>query len=492
MKRIIIIGGGFGGLAAACRLAARGYDVQLFEKQDKLGGQAYTTEINGFKFDAGPSLITCPTLLDDIFHQTGARRLDYFELVPVDPCYRFFDHRGQHFDYSNNLNFVLDQIDRWNPADKLGYQRYLSTTKPLVDISQQHIFNKPFLHLTDMLKIAPTLIKHRAYQSVFSTVSHFIQDDFLRRVFSFHPLMQGGNPFDTSTLFAANQRLDPEWGAYHPVGGVSAIVNGLTRLFAELGGKVHLNAEVVEILADRREVTGVRLADGSIHRADAILSNAEAAFTYRSLIHPRHRHINSNRRYHHTRYGMSLFVLFLGVKRRYLDSRLAHHNILFCERYKALMHNIFNRKILTDDFTLFLHIPSLTDSSMCPKDHESLCVISPVPNLSSGVDWTRSARPYRNRILSFLEDNYLPDLRVNIVAEHYLDPLHFQNTLNCTLGAPFSIQPLLRQSGWFRPHNRSEDFDNLFLVGAGTHPGGGLPGVLASAVICQNLVSEII
>jgi len=490
-KKIIIIGAGFGGLAAACRLAARGHDVEIFEKQDKLGGRAYSYEINGFKFDGGPTVITAPFLLEDIFKAAGRRSEDYFQLVPVNPFYRIFNHEGRPFDYNNDLNFVLSQIERWNPADKEGYQRFLATTKPIFEKGFLDLADKPFLHFTDMLKVAPDLIRLQSFKSVYQYVSQFIKDDFLRRAFSFHPLLIGGNPFDATSLYAMIHYLEREWGIFYAKGGTGVVVDGLGRLFTELGGKYHVNTEVSEILVDGRRATGVRLRDGSIHRADAVVSNGDLAFTYMQMIPSRYRRVNIDLRYKMTRFSMSLFVIYFGTRRQYrLDGKLAHHNIILSERYKGLLNDIFNRKVLPDDFSLYLHMPSLTDPSMAPEGCESFYVLSPIPHLGSGTDWGKMARPYHDRIMQFLEENYLPELRTNIVVEHYIDPLHFQNALNSHLGAAFSVQPVLTQSAWFRPHNQSEDFHNLYFVGAGTHPGAGLPGVLSSAIIVENLIGD--
>jgi phytoene desaturase len=260
------------------------------------------------------------------------------------------------------------------------------------------------------------------------------------------------------------------------------------KLIHELGGKVHLNAEVAEILVNGRTVSGIRMADGSVHRADHIVSNADVAFTYRSLIPEVYRRKFKNRRVEGMKYSMSLFVIYFGTKKRYLDTGLAHHNIILGDRYKGLLSDIFNKQKLVDDFSLYLHMPTITDPSLAPEGGETFYVLSPVPHLGSGTNWTKMARPYRNAIMQFLEDNYLPDLQENIIAEHYIDPLHFQNTLNSYRGSAFSVQPILTQSAWFRPHNRSEDFDNLYFVGAGTHPGAGLPGVLSSSIIVERLI----
>ena len=491
--RIIVIGSGFGGLGAAIRLAARGHEVEIFEKRDKIGGRAYVYDINGFKFDGGPTVITAPFMFDDLFAAAGRKREDYFELVPVDPFYRIFDHEGNHFDYNGDEEFILSQIEKWNPDDRAGYQKFMATTKAIFQKGFLDLADKPFLKFTDMLKVAPDLIRMQSYRSVYGYVSKYVQDDFLRRCFSFHPLLIGGNPFDAPSIYAMIHYLEREWGIHYALGGTGAIVDGLGRLFTELGGKIHLNTGVDEILVDphnRQWVTGIRLDDGSVHHADSIVSNADVASTYKHMIPAQFRHKYTDRKIDNMKYSMSLFVIYFGTKRRYTDTNLKHHNIILGERYKGLLSDIFDSNHLSDDFSLYLHVPSFTDPSIAPAGSEAFYVLSPVPHLGADVDWTQAARPYRDAIMQFLEDNYLPDLQENIIAEHYIDPLHFQNTLNSHKGSAFSVQPILRQSAWFRPHNRSEDFSNLYFVGAGTHPGAGLPGVLSSSIIVENLIGS--
>ena len=490
MARIIVIGSGFGGLGAAIRLAARGHEVELFEKRDKLGGRAYVYEINGFKFDAGPTVITAPFMFDDLFAAAGRRREDYIDLVPCDPFYRIFNHEGRAFDYNGDEAFILDQNRKWNPDDAEGYQRFMKTTKAIFQKGFVELADKPFLHFTDMMKVAPDLIKMQSYLSVYSYAAQFVKNEFLRRCFSFHPLLIGGNPFDAPSIYAMIHYLEREWGIHWIKGGTGALVTALGKVFEEIGGKIHLNAEVDEILVDEatRRVTGIRMKDGATHHADKIVSNADVSFTYLKMIPERYRRHWTNRKVESLKQSMSLFVIYFGTKRQYRDQGLAHHNIILGERYKELLNDIFNKQQVADDFSLYLHMPSLTDPSIAPEGHELFYVLSPVPHLGSGTDWTKVAKSYRDKIMNFLEQNYLPDLQANIVAEHYIDPLHFQNTLNSHMGSAFSVQPVLTQSAWFRPHNQSEDFENLYFVGAGTHPGAGLPGVLSSSIIAEELI----
>lgn len=489
-KDIIVIGSGFGGMAAASRLLSNGHNVTLFEKRDKPGGRAYVYDVNGFKFDGGPTVITAPFMFDDIYSEAGKKREDFIDFVPCNPFYRIYDHNGKSFDYNNDHEFTLNEIRKRNPDDVKGYERFLGTTKAIFDKGFVELADQPFLKFTDMLKVAPDLIKLQSYKTVYKYVSQFIDDEFLRRCFSFHPLLVGGNPFDTTSIYAMIHYLEREWGVHYAMGGTGAIVSALVDLIEDQGGEIHLESEIDEILVRNGKATGVRLKNGEKVDADVVVSNADVAFTYKNLIHPDHRKKYTDRKIERTKYSMSLFVIYFGTKKRYLDSGLAHHNIILGERYKGLLSDIFHKKHLSDDFSLYLHMPTITDSSIAPEGHEGFYVLSPVPHLDSGTDWNEMTPIYKDAILDFLEENYLPDLKENLVAEHTIDPLHFQNTLNSFKGSAFSVEPILTQSAWFRPHNRSEDVENLYFVGAGTHPGAGLPGVLSSAIIAQNLIGK--
>src|SRR5690554_1093631 len=489
-KNIIIIGSGFGALGAASRLLSAGHNVTVYEKRDKLGGRAYVYEKNGFKFDGGPTVITAPFMFDDIWEAAGKKRTDYFELVPCDPFYRIFDHTGKKFDYNNDHDFTLKEIEKWSPNDKEGYERFLSTTKAIFDKGFVELADYPFLKFMDMLKVAPDLIKLQSYKSVYKYVSKYIKDDFLRQCFSFHPLLVGGNPFDTTSIYAMIHYLEREWGVHYAMGGTGNIVKAFEELITEQGGVFHLNAGVKEILVKDGKAHGILLENGEKVDADIVVSNADVAFTYKNMIRPEHRKKYTDKKIARTKYSMSLFVIYFGTNKRYLDSGLSHHNIILGKRYKGLLDDIFHMKQVADDFSLYLHMPTITDPSIAPAGHEGFYVLSPVPHLDSGTDWEEFAPIYRDKIMSFLEENYLPDLQKHIVAEHYIDPLHFQNELNSYKGSAFSVEPLLTQSAWFRPHNKSEDVDNLYFVGAGTHPGAGLPGVLSSSIIAEKLIGK--
>ena len=486
-KKIIVIGSGFGGLAAAIRLAAKGHAVTIVEKRDKLGGRGYQYEVNGFKFDGGPTVMTAPYIFEEIFAAAGRRMEDYLTFTPLDPFYRIFDESGDYLDYWRDTAQMQAEIARFNPADQAGYENFVRHTEAIFGAFHAHT-DRPFLRLGEFLKIMPDVIRLGAYQSTAGMVARYIKDPFLRKAFSFHPLLIGGSPFDTPSIYSLIVQFEKEWGVHYALGGTGAVVAALGRLFDELGGEVRLNCEVTEILSNGRSVTGVRLADGTTEQADLIVCNGDVAYTYQNLIPNEKRRWNKNGRYRHLRYSNSLFVIYFGTKRQYRDGKLRHHNLILNQRYKGLLKDVYAEKGLPDDFSLYLHMPSLTDPTIAPPGCESFYVLSLVPNLGADVDWTEMARLYRDRIMQYLEENYLPDLQENIIAEHYIDPLHFQNTLNSYKGAAFSVKPSLMQSAWLRPHNRSEDFDNLYFVGAGTHPGAGVPAVLSSGKIAANLI----
>ena len=492
--RIVVIGSGFGGLAAAIRLAAKGHEVTMLEKRDKPGGRAYVYEREGFTFDGGPTVITAPWLIEELFTLAGRDPADYVTMLPVDPFYRIFFPDGAHFDYSGDGDRMSAQIARWSPDDVEGYQEFVRRTERIFAKGFTELADQPFLTPWDMAKIAPAMVRLESYRSVYGFVSTFVRDDRLRQVLSFHPLLVGGNPFQTTSIYTLIHYLERKWGVWFAKGGTGAVVAALARLFEQLGGTLELNKEVGEItLDDAGRANGVRLKDGRKLPADAVVCNGEVAFAYQHLLPARYRRRNSDRRLRRLRYSMSLVVIYFGTDRQYRGTDgppLAHHDIILGPRYGPLLQDIFTGKTLADDFSLYLHVPTLTDPALAPPGCDSFYVLSPVPHLGAGIDWRQAARPYRDRIMGFLEERYLPGLSRHIVTEHMIDPRHFQGTLNSYLGSAFSVEPILTQSAYFRPHNRSEDVPNLYFVGAGTHPGAGLPGVLSSAKIAEQLIEQ--
>ncbi|MEP7064467.1 MAG: phytoene desaturase [Gemmatimonadota bacterium] len=487
--RIVVIGSGFGGLSAAIRLRAQGHDVTVLEKLDKPGGRAYVFEQDGFTFDAGPTIITAPWLIHELFEIAGRRTEDYVSLVRVDPFYNVRFPDGSVFHYNGDRAAVIEQIRAWSPRDVEGYERFAERAAEIFETGMALIAT-PFLTLRDMARILPDLIRLRSDRSVAKFVERYIHDDRLRQLFSFHPLLIGGNPFHTTNIYALIHTLEQRWGVWFAMGGMGKLVDALATVLVEQGAIVRLSSEVSEIEIDDASgrATGVRLASGERIPADAVVSNADVAFTYSQMVAPRHRRTNTDAKLARMRYSMSLFVLYFGTNRRYDD--IAHHEILMGPRYRELLEDIFTRKILAKDFSLYLHRPTATDPSLAPEGCDAFYVLSPVPHLGGPTDWAAAAGPYRDAIVAHLEANYLPDLSKHIVTERIVDPRYFRDTLNSYLGSAFSVEPVLTQSAWMRPHNRSEDVPNLYFAGAGTHPGAGIPGVLSSGKIVAKLLGD--
>lgn len=487
-RKITVVGSGFGGLGAAVRLQSKGYQVELIEARDMLGGRAYVYEQDGFKFDAGPTVITAPFMIDDLFAGAGRRTSDYVKIVPVDPFYRIEFHNGRSFEYGGDEAATERRVAEFSPGDAEGYRAMIRATKAIFAKGFLELSDRPFLNFTDMLKVAPDMIRLQSYKTVYQFVSGYIKDDLLRRVFSFHPLLVGGNPFQTTSIYALIHHLEREWGVHYAMGGTGALVQGLGQLFTELGGRIRLNAAVKRILVADGAARGVELEGGEQILSDAVVSNADIANTYRLMLPPEARRRNSNRHLEKMRYSMSLFVIYFGTKKQYPE--LAHHTIILCERYRELLHEIFNSKVLSQDFSVYLHRPSASDPSMAPPGNDCFYVLIPVPNQQSGIDWRTEAKPFRDRVMKFLDEQYMPGLLDNLVTERSFTPLDFETTLRSYAGAAFSFEPIFQQSAWFRPHNESEDVRQLYFVGAGTHPGAGVPGVLSSAKIVENLICE--
>ena len=492
-QRIVVIGSGFGGLAAGIRLAAQGHDVTIVEKRDKPGGRAYVYEQDGFVFDGGPTVITAPALIAELFELAGRRMTDALTLVPLDPFYRIFFTDGQHFDYAADPDRMREEIRRVSSvaADVEGYDRFTALTERIFAKGFTELATRPFLNPLDMVRIAPDLIRLQSYRTVYGLVSRYVEDEKLRQVLSFHPLLVGGNPFQTTSIYALIHHLERTFGVWFAMGGTGAIVTALVELFQELGGTLMLETEATTIDVEGGQATSVAITNGGRLPADIVVCNAEVTQAHSTLLPASAQSTLTRASMRRMRQSMSLVVIYFGANREYRSdpaNRLAHHNIILGPRYKGLLDDIFNRKVLSDDFSLYLHMPTLTDPALAPPGSESFYVLSPVPNLAGNVDWEQAAGPYRDLIMEFLETHYLPGLSDHLVTEKMIDPRHFRDELNSHLGAGFSVEPVLTQSAWFRPPNRSRDVPNLYFVGAGTHPGAGLPGVLCSARIAADLI----
>ena len=485
--KITVIGSGFGGLAAAIRLQAQGHQVTIVEKRDKLGGRAYVYEQDGFTFDGGPTIITAPWLIDELFTIAGKHTADYVNLVKIDPFYNIRWADGTVFNYNDDKENLLAQIAKIAPDETGNYKKFAKDLGEIYRVGFE-LIDQPFDTIASMLKVVPQMVKLRSDRSVYKFASRYFKNEKLREAFSFHPLLIGGNPFTATSIYAMIHELEQKFGVWFAMGGTGALVRGLGKLFNDIGGKVKLKTEVSYISIKNDKANGVRLKNGEFIEADAVVSNADVAFTYLNLIAPEHRRKYTDKKVKSLTYSMSLFVIYFGTNRKY--ENMAHHEILMGERYKGLLDQIFVDKTLAEDFSLYLHRPTATDSSLAPEGCDSWYVLSPVPHLEGKIDWKTKAKPYRDSIIKYLEDNYMPELSQHIITETYIDPLHFRDTLNSYLGNAFGVEPTLMQSAYLRPHNRSEDIPNLYFVGAGTHPGAGMPGVISSGKIVGNMIGK--
>jgi len=482
-----VIGSGFGGLALAVRLQAAGIETTLVDQRDRPGGRAYVYEDEGFTFDAGPTIITAPRCLEELFEAGGRSMADYVELLPVTPFYRLYWEDGYRFDYSNDLERLDEQIARKSPGDVEGYHRFLRYTEDVFREGYEKLAHVPFLDFWSMIRVAPQLVRLKAYRSVYDVVASFVRDPHLRQVFSFHSLLVGGNPFSSSSIYTLIHQLERRWGVFFARGGTGAMVRALVRLFEDLGGTLRLDCPVEEIRTRMGRVVGLAAADGWSADFDAVASNADVVHTYRDLLRHEPAAARMAKRLLRRRYSMSLFVIYFGTRRRH--TQLAHHDILFGPRYRELLDDIFEGPALADDFSLYLHAPTLTDPSVAPEGCEAFYVLSPVPHLGKArVDWEVEGPRYRDRILDYLEKRYIPRLREDLVTTRIFTPLDFQRTLNAQHGSAFSLEPILTQSAFFRVHNRDDRIGGLYFAGAGTHPGAGVPGVVNSAKATAGLM----
>jgi phytoene desaturase len=482
----VVIGSGFGGLAAAVRLGAKGYRVTVLERLDQLGGRANVYRQDGFTFDAGPTIITAPFLFEDLWQLCGRSFKDDIDLRAVDPFYRIVFDDGDVFDCKAGADEIRAEVARIAPDDVDGYENYMKYSEKMFSVGFEQLGHTPFGSFADMVKVAPDLARLRGDRSVYGAVSKFVSNPKLRFALSFHPLFVGGNPFSTTSVYCLISYLERHWGVHFAMGGTGVLVDGLKRLIKGQGSTLRCNAEVSEITVSHGKAIGVRLSSGETIPADIVVSNADAAWTYGKMVASDARRRWTNTRLDKAKYSMSLFVWYFGTRRQYPD--VPHHTILLGPRYRGLIDDIFKHKVLAEDFSLYLHRPTASDPSLAPEGCDAFYVLSPVPHLDSGVDWTTKAEPYRQAIAQRLSEKLIPGLEKEIISSKVITPLDFKSRFLSVKGAAFGLEPVLMQSAWFRPHNRSEDVENLFLVGAGTHPGAGVPGVLSSARVLDAVV----
>lgn len=484
----IVVGGGFGGIAAALRLRARGYAVRLIDRCTRLGGRAQVYERDGFRYDAGPTVLTAPHLFEELFALFDKKLTDYVTLVAPNPWYAFRFPDGKTLKYGPTEAATEAEIARLSPGDVAGYRRLGEASRAIYEVAFTKLAHKPFHNPLFMLQQVPALLRLRSYDSVWKMVSRYLKDDRLRRAFSIQPLLLGGNPFDTTSIYSMINHLEREYGVWFAMGGTGALVDALHRLMREVGIVVETDTTVERISVTNRRATGVVRADGTTETADVVIANTDPIRLYRDLLPTGSAGLIARLRNRSARLSMGLYVLYFGARRQWPE--VAHHTVWFGSRHRELLADIFHRGVLAEDFSLYLHRPTATDASFAPEGCDSFYVLCPVPNLRAGIDWSVAGPRLRDRIVAALDDTMLPGLRNTICAEFAKTPEDFETDYLSEAGAGFSISPYFTQSAWFRYHNRGEGVSGLYLVGAGTHPGAGVPGVISSAKVIESLVPD--
>jgi len=484
----LVIGSGFGGIASALRLRALGLDVHVIERLDEIGGRAQVFEVDGYKHDAGPTVITAPFLFDELFELFGEKRADHIEFRELNPWYRFVFPDGDQFNYGGTLEETLLEIERIEPKDRAGYESLVTHSKAMFDIGFSELAHQPFHQIKTMAKQIPHLARLRSDRSVWDMVCQHLSNDKLRQAFSIQPLLVGGSPFDTTSIYGLIHYLERAYGIFFAMGGTGALVAQLKQLMLRQGITIQTGATVSEILTSQNRVSGVKLDSNDVITADYTVFNGDPMYLYRELLPQNQIPFATRLKRDYSKLSMGLYVLFFGTDMQYPD--IAHHTIWMGQRYRELLDDIFHRQILADDFSLYLHRPTATDPSFAPSGHDSFYVLAPVPHQGSGIDWAIEEPKLRERIIDALGRTILPGLKEHIQAPFSMTPDQFSDDYLSYKGAGFSIAPLFTQSAWFRFHNKAEGFDNLFLAGAGTHPGAGMPGVISSAKVVERLVKE--
>ena len=486
-KKVIVIGSGFGGLASALRLRAKGYEVTLFEKHPDLGGRARVFKKGNFIYDGGPTVITAPYLIEELFSLFNKKISNYVKIVPLDLWYRFVFNDGETFDYSGNEKSMEKEIKKFSEKDYEGYNKLVKFTEKIFDKGFTDLSDKPFNNFSFMIKQIPSLLNLKSYKSVYGLVSNYISNEKLRRVFSMHPLLVGGNPFTTTSIYTLILFLEKKWGIHYSMGGTGSVVKALEKLMEEENIRIIKDAEVTEIISKNKDVKAVKINKSKIIDCDYVVCNSDPPNVYKNLIKSKDNYnFLFKQKMKRMDYSMGLFVYYFGSKKQYKN--VAHHTIYFGKSYEEHLEKIFEKKVLSEDISYYLHRPSATDPNMSPNGQDAFYVLVPVPNNLSNISWSNEGEKFKDLILDKMDKSVLPGIKENVVSDFYLTPDYFEKDLATLHGSGFSIQPKFSQSAYFRFHNQSEVFDNLFFVGAGTHPGAGMPGVISSAKVLDKIL----
>ncbi len=486
MKKAIVIGAGFGGMAAAIRLVKKGYKVELIERCNSLGGRAQFFNVEGFKYDAGPTIITAPFLFKELFSMHNKEIEDYITLKPLNVWYRFIYNDGSYFDYEKSIEKTISNMKKINKTDSENYIELLEKSKKIYDLAFCKLADQPFHKISTMIKQLPFLLKFRSYESVYKFTSRYLKSEKLRRAFSIQPLLVGGNPFDTTCIYSLIHYLERAHGVYFAMGGTGNLVKAIHKLMTEIGIKITLNTTISNFILKDEKVDSIIDEKGKKRKADIFISNLDPLYLYKKILKKENNIILKYKK-KYAKHSMGLFVLFFGTKKKF--NSIEHHTIIFGKEYFRLLEKIFHRLELPKDISIYLHRPTATDTTFAPKGCDSFYALVPVPNLiSESICWKKEANTFKKHVLQILENRLMPGLKKEIVHDFFMTPLDFKENYLSDAGAGFSLAPFFTQSAWFRFHNKSEVLNNLFLVGAGTHPGAGLPGVLSSAKVLENLL----
>ncbi len=489
MRDVFVVGGGLGGMASALRMRAKGYNVTLLERGDALGGRARVFKQDGFTFDAGPTVITAPYLISELFDLFGKKMSDYLDLRSLQHWYRYQFNDGSTFDY------VADMDEMYKNIEAIASKQDVEGFKKLLLLSEE-IYKEGFVKLSDksfdsfgfMCKQVPALARVKFYRSVFKTVSCYIKSEKLRRVFTTQPLLVGGDPFKTTSIYLLILYLEQKMGCHFCMGGTHALVSGLEDLMRDVGINIRFHSTVTKITGEGRKIKSIVVNNQEEITTNLVIYNGDPAYAYQNLIEKRYRGLFNRFRMNQLKYSMGLCMYYFGTEVRYED--VALHTISYGQSYRTLLKDVFHKKILNTDLSMYLYRPTSVDPSLAPNGCDGFYVLAPVPNLQSNIDWLTLQDAFKNQIISLLEERLLPGLSNHIVTDKFLTPEYFRSDLLSQFGAGFSLQPIFTQSAYFRFHNRSKRLSGLYFVGAGTHPGAGIPGVLSSAKLVDGLISD--